>query len=1070
MLTAITEQTRNSSKAARGLNSIFNNLAQVLDDSSSNGKKITEIFDNLGVSMYDMDGQLLSSYELLGNLAEKWDTIDTNTKNYIASTIAGTNQLNNFLALMNNFDHAVEATEVALNSAGSAAQENSRYMEGLEAKTQAVKASFEALSNTVIDSGLVKSILDLAKGFLDLSNNGIGAFLIQSGLLTGVLWGGTGLIKAMKLLPNIVAGLTGTMTSFTGVLSLTTPQIALISAGIVALVTIVNSFRSAWMEAHPTLEMIEEDLNDLNAELDTNKSRLQELESIPWGDRTTAQKVETEEIRAQNAELEKNIQLKNQQKALTWTGQTVTTGIEISNVYGMDQFKEFEGVLYDTAEAAYAVIDSNEYLQDSFAAGLITVGEAKENVVDYITTSTQELEEYNRKIELTGNLTADEKARQEELTYALVDYLEQLNEMNDGTALEAAGLDEVRNALESVLAPAVENIKQLKAISEGFELNSNQIDKLVAKYPDLKNNITQVEDALYIERAALIDLASATEDLNTVIIDSQTRAALATKTAVTERLNYLRLEISAVKNSAMEFSDYYWQLVNAEQGIVEALAQLAIDRKDLDVESEISPSIEKEKTLIDLLKEELEILDHQAFLAEKNGEEQLNLVSIYVQAQKKIHDIAEKYRQQGYAETSAEIRELQKLWWDYADEIDNVYQDIADAQQKAAEEAKQAWEDAQQELIDNLNDKKSAYETAFNYMADQIQKEIDALQEQRDAEEEYWDAKIDALEDQNDEIERQIELEQLQEQLAKSRQSKVLVYKDGRFQYVQNVEEISEAEKSLEKYEREEALRQETENLENLKDQALASIDEQIEGWEKYKEEWSSIVDDYQEEQDRLLTEQVLGIELEGENWKTRLDNLADYVSQYKALMAELTAAQNATYETSANNTSTSTSTSSGGSTYIDEDGSTAWIPGVGNVHVDIENGHTTTTGLPVGTIVSPSGSSGKWEITGVNPDGSYQSKPVKGYASGTLSADGGISLVGEKGPELRVLGSGDGIIPSNITKNLMDIGKLSLRDLLNKTSSITYNTFDKIVLPNVTDYASFVKEMKRFKQFTFQN
>lgn len=84
--------------------------------------------------MYDMDGQLLSSYELLTNLNEKWDGLDTNTKNYIASTIAGTNQLNNFLALMNNFDHAVEATETALNSAGSAAEENSRVMESLEAK------------------------------------------------------------------------------------------------------------------------------------------------------------------------------------------------------------------------------------------------------------------------------------------------------------------------------------------------------------------------------------------------------------------------------------------------------------------------------------------------------------------------------------------------------------------------------------------------------------------------------------------------------------------------------------------------------------------------------------------------------------------------------------------------------------------------------------------------------------------------------------------------------------------------------------------------------------------------
>lgn len=1148
MLTAITEVTRSASKASRGLVSIGSRLNQIVDESSSTGKALKEIYEELGITLFDQEGQLRSSYDIFTDLAAIWNTLDKNTQNYIASQQAGTNQFQNFAALMQNFSTATEATSVALNSAGSAARENSRYMEGLEAKTQAVKASFEALSNTVIDSGLVKSILDLAKGFLDLSNNGIGAFLIQSGLLTGVLWGGTGLIKAMKLLPNIVAGLTGTMTSFTGVLSLTTPQIALISAGIVALVTIVNSFRSAWMEAHPTLEMIEEDLNDLNAELDTNKSRLQELESIPWADRTTAQKVETEEIRAQNAELEKNIQLKNQQKALTWTDQTVTTGIEISNVYGMDQFKEFEGVLYDTAEAAYAVIDSNEYLQDSFAAGLITVGEAKENVVDYIITSTQELEEYNRKIELTGNLTADEKARQEELTYALVDYLEQLNEMNDGTALEAAGLDEVRNALESVLAPAIENIKQLKAISEGFELNSNQIDKLVAKYPDLKNNITQVGDALYIERAALIDLASATEDLNTVIIDSQTGAALATKTAVTERLNYLRLEISAVKNSAMEFSDYYWQLVNAEQGIVDALAHLAIDRKDLDVESEISTSIEKEKTLIDLLKEELEILDHQAFLAEKNGEEQLNLVSIYEQAQKKIHDIAEKYRQQGYAETSAEIRELQKLWWDYADEIDNVYQDIADAQQEAIEEAKQAWEEAQQALIDDLNDKKSDYETAFNYMAEQIQKEIDALQEQRDAEEKYWDAKIEALEEQNEEIERQIELEQLQEQLARARQSKVLVYKDGKFQYVQNVEEISEAEKNLEAYEREEALRQETENLEQLKDQALAAIDEQIKGWEKYKEEWSSVVDSYQEEQDRLIAEQILGIELEGENWQTRLDNLQSYVNEYLSIIAQLNQAQEEL------NAGFQMGTIEGGELgeglyFGSSGGSTAWIPGTGTVPVQIENGHTVTSGLPTGTIVYPSGG-GAWEITGVNPDGSYQSRPVGGGSSGgggssssssssgkytgtstsgggsynigsdkgkdfvsnakpgstmtggdgstwTKNEDGsttiskgdstwvvgakakgtlyntdvGLNLVGENGPELRVLGQGDGIIPANATKNLMEMSKYSIKDLLaNQGQNVYSYVFDKLVLPNVTDAQSFINELKRFKQYAYQH
>lgn len=89
IITAITEQTRSSSRAARGANAIFANLAQVLDENSSNGKKIVEIYDKLDVTMRDGNNQLLSGFELLKGLSEKWDTVDSNTQKYIATTIAG---------------------------------------------------------------------------------------------------------------------------------------------------------------------------------------------------------------------------------------------------------------------------------------------------------------------------------------------------------------------------------------------------------------------------------------------------------------------------------------------------------------------------------------------------------------------------------------------------------------------------------------------------------------------------------------------------------------------------------------------------------------------------------------------------------------------------------------------------------------------------------------------------------------------------------------------------------------------------------------------------------------------
>ena len=92
----------------------------------------------------------------------------------------------------------------------------------------------------------------------------------------------------------------------------------------------------------------------------------------------------------------------------------------------------------------------------------------------------------------------------------------------------------------------------------------------------------------------------------------------------------------------------------------------------------------------------------------------------------------------------------------------------------------------------------------------------------------------------------------------------------------------------------------------------------------------------------------------------------------------------------------------------------------------------------------------------------------IKGNARGTLGSEGGIRLVGETGPELRVLNQGDGIIPSEATKNLMEWGKISPKE--SATSKVSQFFFDKLVLPNVTDLMSLQQELKNFNRFSFQH
>lgn len=133
MTTAITETTRSASTAVRGLRMTASRLMQVLDESSTTGKKLKQIYSDLGIELLNEDGQLRSTYDILKDLSDQWDNLSTNEKDYIALTSSGANQIQNFTALMNNFSQAVEATQKAEESAGSAERENARYMESLAA-------------------------------------------------------------------------------------------------------------------------------------------------------------------------------------------------------------------------------------------------------------------------------------------------------------------------------------------------------------------------------------------------------------------------------------------------------------------------------------------------------------------------------------------------------------------------------------------------------------------------------------------------------------------------------------------------------------------------------------------------------------------------------------------------------------------------------------------------------------------------------------------------------------------------------------------------------------------------
>lgn len=1158
---------------------------------------------------------------------------------------------------MQNFSTASEATATALDSAGSAAKENERYMESLNAKTQQLKATFQDLANNVISNELVGAILDLADGFLELANTDLGNFVTQMLLLTSVGWGATTLLQVSKLIPTVasqfsnfatvigavssgsaslttaLAGLTTGGTALSGAFASALPVILAVSAAIAGIALVAPEVSKWWKELTGDTEYNTEKIQEATTELEQNKTKLEQLSAIPEPDRTSAIQSEIDKLKERNAELEKEIE--NRQKVVNQNnledvrekyGTYETSTYKIGDTgYYIEDAENFN----DALEKGNKLLEEHgEKLQDvngnyvELADVLTPVGEEWVNSVDHIQSLIDEFNELNNKIENGTSLTADEKARYSELIDTLQSYSDEIQ----NTGVDISDLEEAeRNQIDTIgnltgeykdnaaslysLSYETENgtvaidglTVSLAKATAGEQLQKAQVDALTAAYPNLSFQLDENTGYWTLNTQSIIDSASAGEQWAIDMIASQKSATEATLQYTKQRISILLQEMQAMNQAhagstadLLEWygsSDYkkmmseYGALVDLQtklnsvsldytpsgtNGVVDTNTdtnssssgssgsssatdpleeqnklfeeQLAIleDRLKLlqesgaPIDEQIALLKEMQETvhdqaewyrsqgvdenseylrelgqqwweyyneIIKLQKEaldnELDLLDDRAWFIEQNlaDEEELNeqslqdyinlqnqRVEIFQQAQEKIHALAEAYRAQGLKEDSEQLRELGKLWWEYENQITDINKTIADNQERV-------WEDAMQAQIDALQSQADVYEKLFSYISNQIDKEIDKLQEQRDKEEEYWDAKIQALEDQNDEIERQIQLEQLQQNLAAAKQQQMLVYKDGRFQYVQNVQAISEAETELEAFEREEALRQEVENLEKLKEQALASIDEQIAGWEEYKEQWSSVVDHYQEEQDRLLLEQELGIELEGELWKTRLDNLSSYVSEYESLMARLTQAQNAL---NAGFGSSSGGSSGGGSSGGGWGGSGGGSGSIGikeDYSPDIIHGGLSPDFEEDSEALKHAGE--MWNQATSQEEKDYWHQvaedirndygysggaagneyiPLNSHAKGTLSSHGGLSLVGEEGPELRVLNQGDGIIPSNATKNLIEMSKYSLKDLLaSKAQNVYSYMFDKLVLPNVTDAQSFVNELKRFKQYAYQ-
>ncbi len=1056
MFTAITEITRNASRAARGLVSIQSRTTQILDEQSSTGKALVDIYKDLGIELFNQQGQLRSTFEIFSDLSKQWDSLDSNYKNYIALTQAGANQTQNFMALMSNFGTAINATATAYDSMGSASKENEKKMESLEAKTALLKNTFQELSNKVINSDLVKAILDLANGALKELNNGANSTIVQWGLLTGTLIGGATIfgnigVKLLSFSKNFGTAF-GLMQA--GALSFSGSLVPI--AGIISGIILAGGgLYNLWKKVNPTIEEAQNKIEEYNVSLKNNQDRLQQLKNIGWYNRTP-------EIETEITSLEKENKVLNYQIGLLEDKRKKQAQQELQN-------KSF-GVGPSQDASFYTPTGQKRTIkvQDEFLKG----EELNQRLIETLNRYSEALQK-NKELQAEQQ---DEYQRAIETAKQRLDLMKITGEVNEDLNASFVNATNTINRLRK--AEQQEN-QSKELVNKTNEITEKQYNALVEVLPELTDKVYKLNGEYYLEDEAIRNLINSNsefvsrrleEDYNLTsesIKNAQTRImALQEENAVFQQMlnnaktakqtqpigliggglpgnvsrttgkfgglieTKIKQNTNEIANQEKSLQEAQNHLRNLLDEVIGGTKRKSLSRSSVNAapkstssyKSTVDSNLEKLKEIVELRVSELN-------LSKARNDSEDVLIGKMREIQKALHVQADYLRK-----TKASQKDINALsieWWNY----EKAITEQLNKQQKYKEDLKN--------YISGLESELGTYDKAIKAYAD---KEIEKLEKHREEQLKFYDEQIKALQETNQELDNQYAKEQALENLAKARQTNLLVYKDGKYQYTQDVDAVAEAQSSLNELERQLAYEAELKRLQDMKDSVNNSVDAQIAEWEKYLSKWKDTTMGYGKEQEEMLAIQKLGAKLEANNWKDRLSNLDNFVKEYSQKLSQLKSAQ-----MSLDNIEAGSKNKKGKT-----DWSAKWWEAENDKSLSKEEKKSLQNYYHQQKTEEMKGS------------GKHFGPGGKWYASGTTSAVGGISLVGEKGPELRVLNQGDGILPANVTKNLWSWGSMNPSEMITQikhsneeVASGMNVSIQNLNLPSVKDGNDFVEYLK---------
>lgn len=166
------EAPENIGTAMKSITSRLQEIKDIgkIEEDGTTFSNVAKALTSIGIAATDSSGQLRTLQDIMNELGPMWNTLDRNHKAYIATVLAGNRQQSRFIALMDNYDRAMELVDVSQNASGESAKQLRAYNQGLEASFTRLNNAWQQLATNIADSSAIKKIIDLFSTFVEILN------------------------------------------------------------------------------------------------------------------------------------------------------------------------------------------------------------------------------------------------------------------------------------------------------------------------------------------------------------------------------------------------------------------------------------------------------------------------------------------------------------------------------------------------------------------------------------------------------------------------------------------------------------------------------------------------------------------------------------------------------------------------------------------------------------------------------------------------------------------------------------------------------------------------------------